>query len=63
MVNNCFFELLTKINRDQQLSVSGTDGGKLEVYLLAEARSLASLTAHQDAVTALRYKDLVLGLK
>ena len=40
-----------------QYSVTGTDGGKLEVFSLAEGRSLSSAPAHTNAVTALSVSE------
>lgn len=45
---------LLKVN---QYSVTGTDGGKLEVFSLAEGRSLSSAPAHTNAVTALSVSE------
>ena len=40
------------------MSITGTDGGKLEVYSLTSGLQICSVAAHQESVTAIRLVDL-----
>ena len=42
-----------KLIHSLQASISGTDGGKLEMYSLTSGHVISSVKAHQDSISAL----------